>query len=285
MPTVEVNGVSLAYDDAGAGPVVVLAHSAAGDRRLWNHQFADLSRDHRVIRYDWRGYGESGDASGAYAHYRDLLGLLDALEIGRAALVGCSMGGAWSLDVTLAAPERVTGLVLVCSGLSGHVWPQEMIDFVRAELRRDIPADRLDAYARHDGVPVDPADVRAAAYRQASFLIAGPGREPSAVDPAAWQLGVEMLERVYQRGWGGPAATELNAHPPAKGRLDEVSVPTLVVSGVEDATWLRQASDLLSAGIPGAERIDLPDTGHLPPLEHPANTTRVIRDFLVAKGI
>lgn len=73
--------------------------------------------------------------------------MLDALGIERAALVGCSMGGAYSVDVALAAPERVTALVLIASGLSGHEWPAEMGALARERILAAVPADRLARYA------------------------------------------------------------------------------------------------------------------------------------------
>lgn len=56
---IEVNGVWLPHDDAGSGPPVVLSHAGIADRRMWDHQFKHLATERRVIRYDWRGYGEA----------------------------------------------------------------------------------------------------------------------------------------------------------------------------------------------------------------------------------
>ena len=103
MAMIEVNGTGLGYDEAGEGPAVVLLHAAIGDRRMWDAQFTELAGSHRVIRYDRRGFGESGGGSGPYSHHEDLLALLDARGIEQAALVGSSMGGACALDAALAA--------------------------------------------------------------------------------------------------------------------------------------------------------------------------------------
>ena len=119
---IAVNGTRLAYDDAGAGPAVVFSHAGIADRRMWDHQFDGLASDHRVIRYDWRGHGQSGAAAGRHAHHRDLLALMDALGVEHAALVGCSMGGAYAVDVALAAPRRVRALAPHCAAGSAG-WP------------------------------------------------------------------------------------------------------------------------------------------------------------------
>lgn len=280
MPTVRANGADLAYDDAGAGPVVVLVHGGLTDRRMWDHQFAALAERHRVVRYDRRGYGESGPAAGDVAHHADLLALLDALGIERAALAGSSMGGAYALDVALAAPERVTSLALIASGLSGHEWPPEMGALARERILAVLPADRLQAYREHTAATVDPADVAAMAGVQLRLSAVGPGREPSDLDPDVWERMLRMCRLVFERDWTGPAHTELAADPPAKGRLADITQPTLVVNGRADLPYIQDVSGLLADGIAGARRIDLDDTGHLPPVERPAAVTALLTEFL-----
>ncbi|MBO0880183.1 MAG: alpha/beta fold hydrolase, partial [Mycobacterium sp.] len=73
MALIRIGGVDFGYDEAGNRPAVVLVHGGLADRRMWDHQFRALAARYRVIRYDWRGYGESGDAAGEVAHYEDLL--------------------------------------------------------------------------------------------------------------------------------------------------------------------------------------------------------------------
>ncbi|GIH78445.1 alpha/beta fold hydrolase [Planobispora longispora] len=285
MTMIDCNGARLAYDEAGRGsaetPAVVFVHAGIADRRMWEHQFRALSANHRVIRYDWRGYGESGDAEGEFAHHEDLLALLDALEVARAVLVGCSMGGSYAVEAALTAPERVTGLVPICSGLGGHEWPPEMVAQARERVHGSVPADRLGAYRARSG-PVDPADVEAMARAQVLWQVAGPDRGREDLAPEVWEAAVEMCRGVFARLWSGPASAERHLDPPAGDRLGEVRQPTLVINGLADVPGIQEVSDLLSAGIPGARRIDLPETGHLPPLERPAEVTAALTGFLSA---
>ena len=277
---VRIDGVDLAYDEAGAGPAVVLVHAGLADRRMWEHQFAALARDHRVIRYDWRGYGGSGDAAGSFAHHEDLLALLDALDVGRATLVGCSMGAAHAVDVALTAPDRVAGLVLICPGLSGHRWPAEMLAEVREQVHSAVPADRLQRYHRHAAGEIVPDDVTAMAQAQVAFMVVGPGRARADIDPAVWDRAVMMCERVFERLWSGPGAVERELEPPARARLHEISAPALVINGRSDVRYVQAVADILTEGISGARRIDLADTGHLAPLERATEVTAALTELL-----
>jgi pimeloyl-ACP methyl ester carboxylesterase len=258
MGEISVNGARLAYDEAGAGPAIVFSHAALADRRMWDHQFEHLATTHRVVRYDWRGYGESQDAEGTYSHAKDLKSLLDALAIDKALLVGCSMGGAHCVEVALAAPERVTGLVLFCSGLSGHVWPEPMQEYVNEHIR---PLAKT-------------KNARAVAEAHGRLLIAGPRRDPSTMDEKTYEKAMEMATNVFHRLWSGPEATEVSQKP----ELGEVRAKTLVVNGLEDAPWIQDLQTEITNGIKNARRVDLPDTGHLPPLERPEESTRLIRE-------
>jgi pimeloyl-ACP methyl ester carboxylesterase len=173
------------------------------------------------------------------------LALLDALKVERAVLVGCSMGGAYAVEAALAAPERV-------------------------------------ALYRAKAAPVDPADAGAMAEAQVLWQVAGPDRVREDLAPKVWEAAVEMCQGAFTRLWSGPPAAERHLDPPAKGRLAEVEAPTLVVNGLADVPGIQEVSGLLAGGIPGASRLDLPDTGHLPPLERPHEVTAALHGFLAA---
>jgi pimeloyl-ACP methyl ester carboxylesterase len=286
MSRIGVHGAELVYDEAGAGPAVVLLHAGCADRRMWEHQFHALAARHRVVRYDWRGYGESDDAVGAFAHHDDLLGLLDALGIERAALVGSSDGGKIALDAALTAPWRVSALALVAPGLSGHEWPPELADRYRREVRGVLAPERARRYRAGEAGALDPAlvdaDLDVYAEAETRFLVVGPTRRCADVDPEVWRAALAMDRLVNRREWYGEQAAGRGLRPPAKDRLAEVAVPVLVLTGASDVPEILAVSDTLTAGIPGARRVELADTGHLPPLERPAEVTAVLRQFLGA---
>lgn len=277
MATIEVGGTAFGYDEAGEGPAVVLLHAAIGDRRMWDAQFAALAATHRVIRYDRRGFGETADGPGEYAHYEDLLALLDAWGIERAALVGASMGGACALDAALAAPERVTRIALLGSGLTGHTWPDHMQADIARLTAETGAADRLARYQAREITP-DPADVRAMAEANLRYLVAGPERDVSVLPPEMVALVREMCEQVYRHDWTAPQWTE--KIPDTRHRLAEITTPALVVIGTSDARGLVELSRHLAESLPHAELVELPDTGHLPAMERPDEVNALLSKFL-----
>ena len=93
MPTAEVNGARLWYEEAGEGPAVVLVHGGLGDARLWEPEFGPLAEQFRTIRFDQRFFGRSTGPAAPFSFVDDVVGLLDVLAVTRAALVGLSFGG------------------------------------------------------------------------------------------------------------------------------------------------------------------------------------------------
>ncbi|WP_304451531.1 alpha/beta fold hydrolase [Nocardiopsis sp. YSL2] len=280
MARIDIGRTVLGYEEAGEGPAVVLVHAAAADRRMWDHPFAALAERYRVVRYDWRGYGESDDAEGPVAHYRDLLALLDALDIGTAALVGSSMGGAHAVDAALVAPERVGALALVCPGMTGRAWPPDFVEAAQRVVSGAVPPERLAVYRAGNADP-DPADVAAMAEAQARFMVVGPDRVPEDLPVEAWEKALMMYRALFQRTWSGPPTEMAWPDPSAGTRLDEIGVPTLVVKGLSDVPQVQDVATQYAEGIPDARLLEMPDTGHLPAVERPEEFTAALSGFLV----
>ena len=279
MAFIDVGGTRFGYDEAGEGPAIVFIHGALVDRGMWDHQFGELSERYRVIRYDWRGYGESDDATEPVCHHEDLLALMDALGVEHAHLAGNSYGGAYAVEAALAAPERVASLSLWAAGMSGHVFPPEMGASVREAIADKITPETLKRYAA-GLADVDADDVEVMAAAQLDYTFVGPKRRRDDVDSSALARAESMCRRMFERTWSGPAKPQRFLEPPAKTRLGEVTVPTLVVNGVSDVPFIQEVSDLYTDGIKGAERVDMTDTGHFPPLERPQESTSILRRFL-----
>src|SRR2546423_163807 len=101
----------LPFDEAGAGPAVVLLHAGIADRSMWSEHLDPLAAAGlRVLAFDLPGFGDAPVAPGPQAPWNDVLGALNELGIGEAALVGNSFGAAVALRVAVTAPDRVREL-------------------------------------------------------------------------------------------------------------------------------------------------------------------------------
>lgn len=282
MAFARVNGTLLAYDEAGAGPAVVLVHGDLADRRTWDDQFDALTTDHRAVRYDRRGHGDSETPVEPFAHHQDLLGLMEALEIEEAVLVGNSGGGGHAVEAALAAPDRVAGLVLVCAGIRDLPLPDSFIEQARARVGSTVPGERRARYRSGDGagMPELEADLDAYVTAHIRWTVAGPDRTEHDLPRAAWDLSVAMFRDRLRREWTESQHAAAPPERPVHERLGEVSAPTLAVNGQSDVPEIQEVSRLLASRIPNARLVELPATGHAPQLERPAEFTALVRGFL-----
>ncbi|WP_100444070.1 alpha/beta fold hydrolase [Glycomyces xiaoerkulensis] len=288
MPHATVEDIRLCYEETGDGPAVVFVHGGLADRRMWDDQFAALA-DHRTVRYDARGHGESDTGEGPFSGHRDLLALMDALSVERAVLVGNSIGGGHAVEAALAAPDRVAGMVLVSAGLVGYEWPPTFVQEAQSRVHGTVPAERMAVYRQGDGadVPELDHDLDVFAGAHIRWMIAGPARTEDDLPAGVWERAVAMFRARLRRMWTEDSPQETAPDVPAQERLREVEAPTLVVNGLEDVPEIQAVSDLLSredTGIPGARRVDLPDTGHCAPLERPEEFTGLLRSFLAEQA-
>jgi len=255
MPTVDVNGARLWYDESGNGPAVLLLHGGLGDSGLWEPVVPLLAERFRTIRTDLRFFGRSTGPAVPWSWQEDVVGVLDALGIDRAALVGLSMGGRLALDVALAQPERLWALGLVASGLGGH----------------DSAAYTAEQDARYEAAEAE-NDLGAA----------------MAIDLEVWApLGADdrirgLWHTTLQASSLPPDLEPLPAPgTPAKEQLGELAVPALVVTVSHDPPGHREAGLLVARGAPHAQHVEL-DSDHYVTLREPELLSRVLLEFLAA---
>ena len=259
---VAVPGSSLFYESAGEGSPVILLHGGNLDRRMWDAEFEYLRENHRVIRYDARGYGRSGPADTAFAAHDDLLALMRALGITRAALVGLSLGGRIAIDFTLAHPDMVDRLVLAAPGISGGTWAEDGDTLWMQEARQAI--------ARQDSVGLALSWLESAYIRTALRDSAMAARVREIVlDNADFWMGIVRHQNLEQ-----------DAVPPAAGRLSELKVPILLLVGSDDTPFIADVARAITAEAPQVRRIDLPGIGHMINLEAPVQFREALVSFL-----
>ena len=245
----------ISYDVAGAGPALVLLHSTVCDRRMWDPQWPVLvDAGYRVVRCDFRGYGETPVPRGPHNDAEDVLELAGELGLGPVALVGASYGGMVALEIAARWPRQVSALALVCAVMPEHE-----------------PTDVLRGFWQRERELIEAGDIAGAVDLNVATWL-GPEADGA----------VRERVRLMQRH-----AFEVQLAAPEEYEPVEVSVdlhaitaPSLVVSGAKDLPDFRLIAARLAALLPGARLVELPWAGHLPTLERPQELSGMLTAFL-----
>jgi 3-oxoadipate enol-lactonase len=254
---VEVNGVSLAYNDVGEGPTILFIHGFMLDRTMWRSQVAALDGWRRIAP-DLRGHGLSEAPEGGYrmaTYADDLAALLDVLGVRRTVLCGLSMGGYIAFEFLRRHRDRVAGLVIMDARAAA--------DSLARRARRNARIARA----------LDSGSEALADELTPKFLA------ESAPGDMKRQLR-EMMERTPPNGIVG--ALEAMRDRPDSGPLLRTlaSVPCLLLIGECDARVPRASMQATAGQIPGARFTVIPDAGHVAPFENPAAVISRLREFL-----
>ena len=260
MPVVRVGEIELDCERSGEGPPLLMIIGMSGTALSWGEEFhAQLRRDFEVIVYDHRGVGASSRLEGPVTIRElaaDAAGLLEALELDSAHVLGISMGGMVAQELALAHPERIRTLTLGCTYCGGP----------RAVPTGEEVVARIVA-ARHSGN-------RELALRTSWEVNVSPA---FAADRQEWQrfvaramrrsVAVEVIDRQ---------ARAIAAHD-TSARLHEIAAPTLVVHGTLDQLLPVANGRLLAELIPGARLEVFDGVGHLFFLERPQRSAELLR--------
>ena len=236
----------------GTGPVVVLLHAGVADLRMWDAQVRELSRDHRTVRCDLGGFGGSAAAPSA-CDAEDVLALLDHLGVQAFSLVAASYGGHVGLQVATAAAERVDRLVLIAP-LAELLDPDEELRAFWAEEERLLDAGDLDAAT----------DLNVRTW----------------LGPDAHNDMRELLREMQHDALVAQVAAGDVEHRELPVQLDRLTMPTTVVTGLRDLTFFVDTARALADRLPASRLVELAWAAHLPSLERPAETGRLVRRAL-----
>ena len=263
MPTVKTNDITINYEQEGTGKDVVFINGLTMDLNGWHLQVSDFTRRFRLLRYDCRGQGRSDKPSGAYTHgihAHDLLGLLDALGIEKAHLVGLSNGGMIAIRFALDHAERVDRLVLVDTTC-------RMTPLLRLMLEAWIKVCRAGGVSLLFDVslPVLFSDRYVAENKEQIALMKKLSIERN--DP-------EAVVRLAEGCMGFDASA----------RVGEISSPTLIVHGEEDILIPPRHGHALYDAISGSELHIVRGAAHVPIIEKPDEFNDVVIRFLEASG-
>ena len=260
MPKVELTDIELHYIEEGSGLPLLLLHGLSDDARLWNPLLPAFSESYRVIALDLRGHGRSGKPDTPYSIQQfsaDLFELLRELDIARAHLLGLSIGGVIAQHFALEHPEKLRALVLLSTFSSTD--PYLRARFKR--LRESLLTGGCSAFF-DEAVTLTVTPEFAAAHAAEIALV----KEDMVAMNSAAAL-VHALD----------ACMEFNI----ADQLSRITLPTLIVSGREDAFTPRYFSEQIHRAIPGSTLVILNGVAHnlLIPEKIP-ELSRVILDFL-----
>jgi len=276
---VEINGLQVHYKIAGQGePVLVLLHGFGASVFSWREVMEPLAESlaseiRTVIAFDRPAFGlterplpgqwEGESSYGAENQVELTVGLLDALGVERAILVGNSAGGTIALLTALTYPQRVQALVLVDAAVYAHGGSLGLIRFVAntPQLQRIGPL--VTRRIRNWGL-----DFARSAWH-----------DPSNITAEVWEgytkpLQAENWDRAL---WELMRAS--NSHNLAE-RLDEIQMPCLVITGDDDRIVPTEQSIRLADDLSDAELVVIPNCDHLPHEECPELFLQAVTDFL-----
>jgi pimeloyl-ACP methyl ester carboxylesterase len=265
MPKVQTNGIELYYEVHGSGRPLVLISGLGYSLWQWHRMVPLLAERFQVVTFDNRGVGQSDKPAGPYTAQilaADTVGLLDALGIGKAVVLGHSMGGFIAQSMALDFPQRTEKLILCSTNFGGPhhvpVSPEAMT------VLTDVTSDPLTRFKNGLAVSTAPGWAE---------------ENPEMIEEwIKWRVANPIEPAHYQ----AQMAIGLGLMPEAaafEDKLPRLTVPTLILFGAHDKVVPPANADLLAQKIASSHVVIFPDAGHFFPIEIPEAASRVITDF------
>lgn len=276
MPRTTIQGIELYYLVHGlsVGETVVLINGFSAPLEMWAPTVPALVSDYRVLTYDLRGHGRSDLPFGGYdliTQAEDLRGLLDHLRLEKVHLVGDAAGGGIAVELALAHPERVRSLTLIGTRIHGWKEPPGAVpplteeeEAYNQEFQRRFKEESLEEilewwWRGEWSRPMREDGIRRRALRFRGLIMRYPG--------GAWL-----------------ATLPTRPVPPHHPRRGEIQVPVLVVVGAADMPIIKAHAAEWVRGIRDSSYAEIPEAGHVPNWEFPAQFNQVLTRFLRQVG-
>jgi pimeloyl-ACP methyl ester carboxylesterase len=253
MPTAQVDGAELYYQEHGSGPPLLLVHGTGAYADLWNPVLDGLARSYRVISYDRRGFGRSTSSRRVRLadHARDAVALLRAGDASPATVVGWSGGGVVALDLAASSPECVSALFLaeaaahMSARLSGSTVSMQTRSSVQRYLKRDA------------------AEAARTMYRWASASTNG-GNSFDRL-PQGWQ------DQMITNGPSTVREMDQLLRPyPSRSAIRSITCPVTLIEGELSDPAFKSADEFLGRLLPQAKLVVLPGAAHFLHIDQPA---------------
>ena len=264
MLSAEVNGLSVAYERTGGGPVLVLLHGFLLDSRMWRPQLESLSNHFTVIAWDAPGAGQSSDPPETFGigDWADCLAwLLDAAGVQRAHILGLSWGGLLAQEFYRRHPARARSLVLAdtYAGWRGSL-PEPIVEERLATCLRDASLPGSELVPRYLPGMFSESATQEVREELASIM--------SDFHPVGFRLMAASLARTDTRDL-----------------LPNIRVPTLLIWGDADERSPMSVAYRIRDAIPGARLAIISGAGHVSNLEEAAQFNAEVRDFCLSVSI
>ena len=281
MPSIDVDGVSLYYEEAGRGQPVVFCHGIPTDYRAWQAQRDTFSQNYRTITYR-RRYASPNNRQGDLTdstignNASDLKGLVEKLGLGPVHLVGHSYGGFISAYLAADHPDLVRSLTLVEPAVSTLLVenPESKTQMFSLLLRSPtiaLSARRFQSSSLYPSYKaLDAGQMEKATELNVDGVQDRQGAFASMPDPVKKM----MLDNAR-------TIAELRTKfPPFKPHIRKITGKTLVVNGESSPLWLRKIGQLFAAMVPHGESFTVPSTRHFPHLENPVEFNQRVLAFI-----
>jgi 3-oxoadipate enol-lactonase len=246
MPTIKANDINIYYEIHGRGEPLLMIMGYGNYSGHWFQLLPPFSKEYRVIVFDNRGTGRTDKPETPYTikmMAADAKGVLDAIGIDKANVLGASMGGMIAQEFALTYPDRVINLVLACTtcgGAKSVAPPPETIAFVSNPERAKLSVEQR----ARDAVP----------WLWSKEFVA---KHPEAVDEY-----VAITLKYPTPPYAFINQAQAIAGHDTYERLPQIKVPTLVIAGDSDRLVPFENSKVLASRIPGAELVVLKNAGH-----------------------
>lgn len=259
MATINSNGTTLYYEEAGRGPAMLFIHGMAGFAGVWADQMTRLSSAFHCVAYDRRGHTRSpkgsADQETVELHADDAAGLIRGLQLAPVILVASSGGARISIDLLRRYPELVRGAALseppvfALSPSIGANFMAQVKPVVEKALASDQPQTAVDAFFR-------------------------------VIDPGFWEQASEERKDIYRANLPAMLADlQQPLYQLTTAELGKIDRPCLLMYGSASLKWFIDIAKMVAGAIPTCRLVEIAGAGHATYAARPAEFADAVRDF------
>jgi 3-oxoadipate enol-lactonase len=253
----DISGARLYYKKKGKGPPIIFLHGFCLDNRMWENQLDFFSGSYTTLAIDLRGFGRSTfPTDKIYSHHEDIHALLDTLQITQPAiLVGLSMGGRVVADFALSYPQKTKVAVFVDAVIDGYEFMNFNLGYIYKSGKEQGIAAANQMWLNHE------------LFESARKI------------PSVSVLLAKMI--MSYSGWHWINKNPVRGlHPPAIEQMQDLVVPTLIITGQYDTPDFQAIAQILHSKINHSSKKEIGDAGHMCNMEKPTVFNEILDQFL-----